>query len=257
MARRPFEVVISKKPDPLTTLGRDILTKHTADGAASPISAAAATELEDLLDEAEAQVTAQGLLDKKKEELNEDRNLLLGLHDTQTSITEGTATFYLTSIRDFLLGKFRGSERKLGTYGFTVNSPKGEPQVIIPRNADKLTKLVGKVLEKHTEDGAGSILSVFDMAALATLNTAAAQKLTAGAKANRDKETATQNRNLALGISKGQTSRTPRTVLFHVCSIRDTLLGIYRGREQSLGDWGYTVNFNSTPPPPPPPPPGD
>lgn len=260
MARRPFKVPIPEQADGLNTLGSDILKKHNTDKEASPIPAATANQLQAKLDEASAQQTLQENLDKDKEKLNEDRNLLLGTHPTQTSITDGTAIFYLTSIRNFLLGHFRGSERKLGDWGFTVNSPKGKVQVEIPRNADKLTKLVAKVLKKHEDDGSASLLSAFDMAALKTLNEAAAQKLSDADTANRNKETATQARNLALGTAKGQTTKTSGTVAYIVRSVRDILLGIYRGKEQKLGDWGFTVNFNTnggggTPPTPPPTPP--
>lgn len=254
MARRPFKVPIPEQADALNTLGNNILKKHAADKEASPIPAATGTQLQAKLDEASAQQTLQESLDKEKEKLNEDRNLLLGLHPTQTSITEGTVLFYLTSIRNFLLGHFRGTERKLGDWGFTVNTPKGAVQVIIPRNADKLTKLVANVLKKHDADGSASLLSAFDMAALKTLNDDAAKKLSDAGAANRNKEKATQARNLALGTGKGRNTKTPGTVAYIVRSVRDILLGIYRGKEQQLGDWGFTVNFNTTPPAAPPPP---
>lgn len=260
MARRPYEVVIPRQPDDLNKLGKNIISKHNADKASSPISAATANLLNEKLAEADNQYTLQKDLERTRELLNEERNLILGIHPTQVSTTEGTALFYLTSIRNFLLGHFRGSERKLGDWGFTVNTPKGKVQVEIPRNADKLTQLVADVLKKHEADGEASLIAVFDMAALKTLNESAAQKLSAAAAANRNKEKATQSRNLALGIDKGQTSKTPGTVSYIIRSVRDILLGIHRGKEQQLGDWGFEVNFNAnggggTPPAPPPTPP--
>ena len=251
MARRPFTVEIPTKPDPLITLCKAVLTKHTADGAASPIPVTYATALDDKVTEAEAQFALQEDHDGWKEKYYEERNLRLGLHDTQSSITEGTVLFYVTSIRDFLLGRYRGSERKLGDWGFTVNSPKGVVQVVISRSPEKLMKLAKAILEKHTDDGAGSILSGFDMAAFETLTEEADTRNGQAAKANRDKEKATQARNLALGTAKGQNRKTVSTATYIICSIRDILLGIYRGREQSLGDWGFTVNFTTPPPTPP------
>lgn len=247
MAKRPFKIVIPSQPDPLNKLGNDIFNKHTADGAASPIPVLTADQLKAKLDEAAEQYAAQKNLDKEKERLNEERNLLLGIHLTQTTVTAGTVLFQVVSIRDFLLGRFRGSERKLGDWGFTVNTPKGAVQVAVPRNADKLTKLVADILKKHGDDGADSILAVFDMPALQRINDEAAKKLADAAAVNRNKEKATQARNLALGTAKGQTSKTPGTVSYFVRSVRDILLGIYRGKEQQLGDWGFEVNFNNGP----------
>lgn len=232
------------------------MDKHTTDGPKSPIPATSATLLENKMTEAGNQYTLQKNLDKNKEKLNEERNLLLGIHPTQTTITEGTVLFYITSIRNFLLGQFRGSERKLGDWGFTVNSPKGSVQVEIPRNPDKLTSLAGEILKKHEDDSDTSLLTVFAMAAFRELNESAARKLSEANAANRNKEKATQARNLALGTAKGQTTKTPGTVSYIVRSIRDILLGIYRGQEQKLGDWGFEVNFNTNnggaPPTPPP-----
>ena len=256
MARSQFKVVIPGQPDPLNTLGTDILTKHTTDGATSPIPAAMATQLQTKLDEADEKYTLQKELDGFKEKYNEERNLRLGLHPTQSSTTVGTVLFYVTSIRDFLLGQYRGSERKLGDWGFVVNSPKNAVKIVIPRNPEKLIKLAQAILEKHTDDGAGSILSGFDMAAFETLTEEADTRNGQAAKANRDKEKATQARNLALGTAKGQNRKTVGTATYIICSIRDILLGSYRGQEQRLGDWGFTVNFNTTPPPTPPPPGG-
>lgn len=253
MARVPFTVVISRQPDPINTLGNDIVAKHTADGAASPIPAALITQLAAKIAEGETQYDLQKDRDLWKEKYTEERNLRLGLHPTQSSTTEGTVLFYVTSIRDFLLGQYRGSERKLGDWGFVVNSPKGQVQVVIPRNPEKLILLAKAILAKHATDGAGSLLAGFDMAALETLTDDAETRNGQAAKANRDKEAATQARNLALGTAKGQNRKTVGTTTYIICSIRDILLGIYRGREQRLGDWGFTVNFNSTPATPPPP----
>lgn len=250
------KIVIPDQPDPINTLGNDIVAKHTADGAASPIPAALITQLTAKLTEGDSNYTLQKDLDKQKEKHTEDRNISLGLHETQSSITEGTVLFYVTSIRNFLLGHFRGSERKLGDYGYVVNSPKGKVQVVIPRNPEKLIKLGQAILKKHTDDGVDSILSSFNMATMTTLVSEANTRNDQAAKANRDKEKATQNRNVALGTAKGQNRKTVGTATYIICSIRDILLGIYRGKEQTLGDWGYTVNFNTTPPPTPPPAPG-
>lgn len=249
MARRPYSVEIPKLPDPLIVLSQNILTKHNADGAVSPIPDTLASMLTDKLAVAKAQVTLQGDLDKDKERYIEGRNLALGLDSSQSSITEGTALFYVTSIRNFLLGLFRGSERKLGDWGFSVNSPKGRVQVEIPRSPEKLIKLGKAIVKKHEEDASSSIIASFDLDALKTCVTDAELLNSQAASANRNKGKATEARNLALGIAKGQNSKTMGTAAYIVRSIRDILLGMYRGREQQLGDWGFEVNFNATHPP--------
>ncbi|MBI1225824.1 MAG: hypothetical protein GC192_11355 [Bacteroidetes bacterium] len=246
MARRNFSVDIPKNPDDVNKLGNNIVTKHTTDGAASPISADLITALTTKLTEGDYQYTLQKNLERDREQLIEERNQILGLLPTQTTVTTGTVLFQLTSIRDFLLGQFRGSERRLGEWGFIVNSPKGNVQVVIPRNPDKMVKLVIDIIKKHQDDGAASILSVFDMTALQNANNTAAAKLAQAEAANRNKETATQARNNALGAAKGQSSKVPGTVSYIIRSIRDILLGIYRGQEQKLGDWGFEVNFNNS-----------
>ena len=44
-----------------------------------------------------------------------------------------------------------------------------------------------------------------------------------------------------LGIAPGQTSQTKGTLLFEVMRIRDLLLSRYRGKENELESWGFSV----------------
>jgi len=60
-------------------------------------------------------------------------------------------------------------------------------------------------------------------------------------KLHKDAVTATENRDLALGLSEEQNSETTGTVDFYLRSVIDVLLGKFRGNEQKLGDWGFTV----------------
>lgn len=259
MARTPISIVIPRKPDEMTTLSTNIQAKHAADGPLSPLPLNLMALLKAKTDEADAQFTEQKDFEQRKETMNQDRNLLLGIDHTQNSATEGTALYTVTSIRNYLLGQFRGAERSLGAWGFSVTAPKGNVNVDIPRNPEKLNKLVQDILKKHTADGSASILNVFDMAALQTISDDVAAKITEAAALNRKKEKATQARDLALGVAKTQNSKTPNTVAYVVRCIRDILLGMYRGREQSLGDWGFEVNSStstSTPPTDPPVTPG-
>ena len=113
--------------------------------------------------------------------------------------------------------------------------------VTIPGNPQELGGLSQRVLDKHVLDGAGSVLNPLDMADMQAKTTLAKIRDAAGAQLNRDKETAYEARDLALGIDDGN----PDTVDFYVKSSRDVLLGIYKGREQKLGDHGFNVNAST------------
>jgi hypothetical protein len=60
----------------------------------------------------------------------------------------------------------------------------------------------------------------------------------ASAKSYRDAELATQNRDIALGGDRS----TQGTVNYYATAVRDMLLALYKGNEQKLGDWGFTVD---------------
>ncbi len=110
-------------------------------------------------------------------------------------------------------------------------------RINISKNPDQLIQLAQSIVAKHTADGAGSLLAGLDMADLSAKTTTADTQNKAATKLYRDAETATQNRDLALGkdgVIKG-------TVGYYVRSARDVLQGIYKGNEQKLGDWGFEV----------------
>src|SRR5690606_18304514 len=60
-----------------------------------------------------------------------------------------------------------------------------------------------------------------------------------------------EERNRAFGRSKKQSSTTPGTLLYYVCSVRDVLKGNFRGDEMELGLWGFQVQHTSQSPTPP------
>jgi hypothetical protein len=111
-------------------------------------------------------------------------------------------------------------------------------RVIIPKNPDDLIALAKSIGAKHTADSAGSPLASLNMADFTgkTANADAQNELSA--KLYRDAETATQNRDLALGENR----RAQGTVNYYVAAVRDVLLGLYKGNEQKLGDWGFEVD---------------
>ena len=116
-------------------------------------------------------------------------------------------------------------------------------RVIIPKNHDDLIGLAKSIGAKHTTDGAGSPLTSLNMAEFSAKTITADTQNQTSDKMYRDAETATQNCDLALGAGR----ITPGTVNYYVTAARDILLGIYKGNEQKLGDWGFTVDQSSTP----------
>jgi hypothetical protein len=103
-----------------------------------------------------------------------------------------------------------------------------------------------KVDKKNTELGETSPVKSFNFTTLkAALATAKAKREEAAALHQRA-EKLNEEANLALGIGKIQNSKTPDTVLTIVTGIRDVLLGLYRGREEALNDWGYKVVSGSS-----------
>ncbi len=114
-------------------------------------------------------------------------------------------------------------------------------RVLIPKNPDQLIKLAKSIGAKHTADGAASPLASLDMVDMDGKTAKADIENQAAAKLYRDAETATENRDLALGsdnVVKG-------TVAHYVRSVRDVLLGLHKGNEQKLGDWGFEVDASA------------
>lgn len=106
---------------------------------------------------------------------------------------------------------------------------------------DYLVDLAEKVLVKHKAMGTSSPLNSLDM-------TTFEQNLKLG-KANRadakrlhdEAEKLNQQANLNLGIGVGQTVSTPGTVYSSLARVRDVLLGIHKGQEKNLNEWGFDV----------------
>lgn len=237
----------------MCTLGSNIKTKHVADGVSSPLPDKLTVPFLPLVDEAIAANEEQKTIYRDAERETETLYLLLGIGKNQDSRTVGTVLFNILVVRDVLLGLYRGEERKLGDWGFTVDSPKDIANVIIPGNSTQIVKLAKSIVAKHVADGVASPLPAANLTQLQTLLTDADTSLSVSKKLYRSAEKATQKRNKLLGIARGQNTQTENTLLFFLISFRDFLLGLHRGAEQTLGDWGYTVNMSIYTPPPPPP----
>ena len=118
-------------------------------------------------------------------------------------------------------------------------------RVIIPENAKGLIDLANKIIKKYKADNSKSPLSGFSMTDMENKNTIAGKKHTLAKKLSREAEAAIKARNLALGKGKDQQSTTPGTILFYVTSIRDMLLGLFKGQEHKLRNWGFDVDVST------------
>jgi hypothetical protein len=120
-------------------------------------------------------------------------------------------------------------------------------RVVIPTNPEDLVKLGENIVAKHNEDPAASPIAGLDMEDFETKVTGADSKQKEAEKLRKDSETATEERDGLLGHRKDQNSNTAGTILNYVSRVRDILLGNFRGEEQKLGDYGFTVNQSSKP----------
>lgn len=242
MNRRYIKVVIPTNADQLLALGNKILQKHYQDGSNSVIPNVLTELLQVKWDIVRNEQERRLDLERQKEKRNEEHRLIIGLKGAQNSYMAGTVRYFVLATRDILLGQFRGNNRMLGDWGYTVNSPKGKARIIIPTQADSIIKLAKAIVQKHYQDGSSSPLNALDWDLFVQLVNEAELKLEEGRKLDRDKEIATQARNIALGIDKGQTTKTSNTMKYLINSVRDVLLGVYRGRERELGNWGFEIN---------------
>lgn len=117
MAKSTVRVIIPKNPGLFLTLASDVYTKHTDDGASSPLAGLEDNNWTDngpKIAQAKGLQTQIGTLEKALENLYGQRDLL---------IAPVLAT--VKSSRDLLLSKFSKNPKKLGDWGFTVDdSPK-------------------------------------------------------------------------------------------------------------------------------------
>jgi len=112
---------------------------------------------------------------------------------------------------------------------------------------DDTVELCKKVEVKHTQLGASSPLNgLLDMALFAT-RTANIKSLRADAADNSSSAQGKYHQLLfTCGIAKGQKKQTKETVYWYVLNARDILLVKYRGIEEELETWGFTVVITET-----------
>ena len=115
-------------------------------------------------------------------------------------------------------------------------------RVDIPNNrADELLALGENIDKMNTELGELSPVKGLNIAALQAGVATAKSKRDEAGKLHKQAEKLNEEANLVLGLDKTQNSKTPDTILNIVTATRDILLGLNRGKEEALNDWGFDV----------------
>ncbi len=118
--------------------------------------------------------------------------------------------------------------------------------VDVPTNPDDLIALATKILAKDTALGASSpFKNIKNWSNFSTLNGTAGTSNDSSKTLYQQAEEATQTRDNALGQT-GQLKEN--TVRWFVTSARDVLLGLNKGSEQALGEYGFNVTYGSSAP---------
>ena len=129
MARVTVRVNIPTNPDDMIGLLEAILREHQRLGAASPVSAAMAAQMQAVVDAAKPKRQLGQDLARQSQEANESSNMFLGLGAGQGVRTPGTGLNLVAQLRDLLLALHPGTESALEPFGFdvvvgTASSPK-------------------------------------------------------------------------------------------------------------------------------------
>ena len=115
------------------------------------------------------------------------------------------------------------------------------------RKAEDLITTSEDVLKKHVELGEKSPLNGLDMVTFAkNLNDAKARRAEAK-KLHDQAELLNQQAGLSLGMDSTQNSKTTGTVYSTISSVRGILLGMYKGQEKKLSEWGFDVVISDVP----------
>jgi enamine deaminase RidA (YjgF/YER057c/UK114 family) len=113
--------------------------------------------------------------------------------------------------------------------------------VDVPTNADDLITLAKAIIAKDAALGASSpFKNIKNWSAFSGLNGTADTNNKSSNDLYQQAEEATQQRDIALGQT-GQLHEN--TVRWFVTSARDVLLGLFKGSEQQLGEYGFNVTY--------------
>jgi hypothetical protein len=118
-------VEIPKDAPGLIALADLIIKKHVLDGVASPLTGLNMTDFTAKQATSAAKHKLGQQLNRDKEKATKERDKALGIAPGQKVDTPGTVRFYITSVRDALLGFNKGREYNLGDWGFDVQFSTG------------------------------------------------------------------------------------------------------------------------------------
>ena len=120
-----------------------------------------------------------------------------------------------------------------------VEIPVHKPDVLISTGKE--------VLKKHAELGDKSPLNGLDMETFERNLNSAIDKRTQAKKLHDQAELLNQQAGLSLGTDSTQNTKTAGTVYSTITSARDILLGLYKGQEKKLSEWGFEVVITDVP----------
>lgn len=120
-------------------------------------------------------------------------------------------------------------------------------KINLPINqVEEFVKVCKAFLKKHKEMGATSPLAGIDMTSLEARLLEADTKREESKELRGKSEARMQEAMSSLGINKGQTADTPGTVYSLITQGRDILLGLNKGKEENLNDWGLPVVISTS-----------
>ena len=241
-------VYIPDNPKLLCELSDRIILKHETDALLSPLKILDMDHMKSQTIYGSAQHVLAGQLNRDKEEAFYKRDYALGIVREQDLSMPGTVIYYIASARDILLGFYKAVTPSLGEWGFEVDRSGGGIKIIMPRNAGKLIDLANLILAKNTEEGADSPISGLNIVDFTAKNVLAEEQHILANNLSREKETAIYERDKTLGLAKNKNLIVKGTVRYYVIQVRDVLLGLNKGSEHLLGNWGFDVQHGPTPP---------
>lgn len=121
MSRKNVRVVIPRNADELIVLSESIVAKHNEDPATSPLAGLDMAAFEALAVDGKTANEKVKQLRRNAETATEQRDTLLGHRKDQSTNTPNTLLNFVVRSRDILLGSFKGTEQRLGDFGFEVN----------------------------------------------------------------------------------------------------------------------------------------
>ena len=154
MAKPSIRVEIKKKPDFLIGIAERIINKHDSDGENSVLNVINMPDMKQKTVEAREKNSLAYKNSRSKEIAFEARDISLGIKSGNAV----SLNYYVKASRNILLGIYKGKEHLLGDHGFEVSKNTGGVKIVVPANASKLIDLAGRILEKHTTDGANSAI---------------------------------------------------------------------------------------------------